>query len=95
LAYPASGKIRWYVEVKKDCACVIQIGRFQDDESLWREKLSAPDFGYRRAQKILKFSLITSPDFTFFQDAMDSLAPAFLWQQSLGDNDDDQPAASV
>jgi hypothetical protein len=84
LAYPASGKIRWYIEVRRDNARLIQIGRFQNDEGLWREKLSAPDFGYGRAQKILKFSLVTSPDFAFFQDAMESLAPAFLWATDAG-----------
>jgi len=95
LAYPASGKICWYIEARKDCARVIQIGRFQNDEGLWRERLSPPDFGYGKAQKILKFSLVTSPDFAFFQDAMESLAPAFLWQKTLGHDDDDDPGASV
>lgn len=88
LAYPQTGRIRWYVMAKRTTPAVLQIGRFrygqQDDESFWRVNLSKTDFRYPRKGALLRFYLKTSSDFEFFQKTMDTVASAFSWRTDKG-----------
>ncbi|MGI9070339.1 MAG: toll/interleukin-1 receptor domain-containing protein [Bryobacteraceae bacterium] len=82
LAFPASGKILWCVEVRHQRAGVTQIGRFetaqmQKDEDLWRKVLSHADLRYHKRGN-LRFYLATTEDFDFFLKTLRQ-AGQFKW----------------
>jgi hypothetical protein len=79
LAYPQTGTIRWYVEIRAKRAFVYQVGRFTGDESFWQQRVSDPDLGSRKGGTCLRFFLTTATDFAAFQKAMDEEVVALSW----------------
>ena len=79
LAFRVAGKIRWHLRCRDDHATIIQKGRFDGDDKLWTEELSAAHLGFRRQNIDLSFYLVTAKDFEFFQSMLDN--PNLDWTE--------------
>ncbi|MGO9269238.1 MAG: hypothetical protein ACLQOO_03090 [Terriglobia bacterium] len=88
LYYRVSGTVRFKVPARISHAYVIQIGRFANDETIWREQLSTHKVGLRRNATALGFSLKTREDYKFFQDTMEHKIAGFHWTLAEADGDD-------
>jgi hypothetical protein len=67
---------------------VIQVGRFANDEALWRDHLSNSWVGFKRNANDLGFALRTKEDFKFFQDTMEQGIAGLHWSSAEADGDD-------
>jgi hypothetical protein len=74
LIYRQAGMLRWYVSPRETNALVTQIGRFENDETKWRDGLAKANIAYARNGANLRFELTTSADLSFFQQFMDGAA---------------------
>ena len=90
LRYSVSGKVRFMVWVKQSHAQVIQKGRFANDETLWREHLSAPKVRPCHKENDLRFALNTKEDFKFLQDTMEQEIAGLHWSPAEADGDEGQ-----
>ncbi|MGA2653891.1 MAG: hypothetical protein ABSF28_25505 [Terracidiphilus sp.] len=88
LVYRVSGTVRFIARARKSWVHVIQVGRFANDEALWRDHLSNSWVGFRRNANDLRFALSTREDFKFFQDTMEQKIAGLRWSSAEADGEE-------
>ncbi|MFZ0692462.1 MAG: hypothetical protein WAM68_21695, partial [Acidobacteriaceae bacterium] len=79
LLYKIVGRTRFIIRARKSHAHVIQKGRFEGDEQLWKQALSTNKVGFRNGQADLSLQLVNKPDFDFFYKTATADAHSFKW----------------
>jgi hypothetical protein len=86
VSFSISTKRRYSVFLRRDYARAAQYGRFTDDVSFWRARLSTPD-SVRVGTKVnegdrVRFQLITQADFDAFMKAVEEELQAIKWDSA-------------
>ncbi len=92
LRYRAAGRRHWYMHARRNLAYIWQEGRFEGDLEFWMHGVSAPDeVKPVKRGTCLRFSLSTTSDFAFFNDAVTGRLQSVEWLADLPEADLEEP----
>jgi len=85
--FPAIGKMRFRVRPKGTYVRVIQLGRFDGDEPVWKKNLSSPSILVHASD--LRFRLFTESDIAVFSSFTQNELPKITWTKSVSSDEEE------